>query len=488
MENYAQIEKSEQKEKDSVAGLSVLAAVFITVFKLIIGLLTHSLGILAEAAHSALDLVAAVVTFFAVKISSRKPDEKLEFGYGKVENLSALFETFLLLVTCVWIIYEAIQRLFFKSVQVEVSIWSFIVMLTSITIDVTRSRALMKAAKKHGSQALEADALHFSTDVWSSAVVIGGLVLITLGEILKKYTNVSPVVTTWLHRADAIAALGVSIIVIYVSLELGKRTIDGLLDTAPKGKRQEIIDQVSTIPGLIKVRQVRIRPSGPSTFVDMILEIPRNASFEEAHNIGVQAKAIVKKLIDRVDVIVHMDPMVQNRESIVEAIHSVAGRNGLSVHSIRINENANKVDLDMHIEVPEADTVAQAHQRVSLVEEQIRSEITNVGEISSHIEPKGDQESRHLVAITDSEQIKSIVVALPETNPKVSNCHNILIYQEGDSYSLSFHCTLPSDISISEAHQITANMEHQLKMAIQGVDRIYIHVEPPDNGSSSTSN
>ena len=204
-------------------------------------------------------------------------------------------------------------------------------MLTSIVVDVSRSRALMKAAKKHGSQALEADALHFSTDVWSSSVVIGGLLLVTLGEFLKARALVPESVIVWLHRADAIAALGVSFIVIYVSINLGKRTIDGLLDKAPKGLNTQIVQEVSKIPGLLKVRQVRIRPSGPSTFVDMILEVPRAASLEEAHNITVEAKAIVKRLIDRVDIIFHMDPMVQDRESIIESVQSIAGRNGLSV-------------------------------------------------------------------------------------------------------------------------------------------------------------
>jgi cation diffusion facilitator family transporter len=487
MESYAEVEKTAEKEKKLVALSSVFAAIFITAFKLVIGLFTHSLGILAEAAHSALDLVAAAVTFFAVRISGRAPDEKLMFGYGKVENLSALFETLLLLLTCVWIIYEAVQRLFFKSVQVEVSIWSFIVMLTSIVIDVTRSRALMKAAKKHGSQALEADALHFSTDVWSSAVVIGGLVLITIGELLKKYSNVPEVVTTWLHRADAIAALGVSIIVIYVSIQLGKRTIQGLLDEAPQGLHQEILGKVSTIPGLLKVRQIRIRPSGPSTFVDMILEIPRAASLEEAHNISVEAKKIVKSLITRVDVIIHLDPMVVNRDSIVESVQSVVSRSGLDVHSIRVFENESQINLDMHIEVPDTLTIAEAHERVSHVEAKLRDEIPNLAEISSHIEPIGDHESRRLVDVAESDQIRAIVNALPETFPTVSNCHNIILYKEGENLSLSFHCTLPPTISITDAHRLTSEMEKRLRQSIPEIDRIYIHTEPIENDEAGSN-
>ena len=477
---YLQAEKSAEKEKNVVALSSVLAAIFITTFKFIIGLLTQSLGILAEAAHSGLDLVAAAVTFFAVRISGRPPDEKQMFGYGKVENLSALFETFLLLVTCVWIIYEAIQRLFFKSVQVEISIWSYIVMVTSIVVDVSRSRALMKAAKKHGSQALEADALHFSTDVWSSSVVIGGLILVTLGEFLKTRAFVSESLIVWLHRADAIAALGVSVIVIYVSVRLGKRTIYGLLDRAPKGVSDQIIASVSKIPGLLKVHQIRIRPSGPSTFVDMILGIPRSMSLEEADKISAEAVSIVRSFITRVDVIIHMEPMVYDRQSIVEAVQSVTGRNGLGVHSIRVYKDDSTINLEMHIEVPESDTLQQAHERVDLVETEFRKEIPDLGEIITHIEPLGDQESRHIVKLESSDQIQAVVKSLPEKFPIVSNCHNIVVYKEGDNVSLSFHCSVPAEMNIGEVHKLTAEMERKLQNEFPQIDRVYIHAEPQE--------
>ncbi len=478
MATYNESEEKANKEKNWAALSSVIAAVFITSFKLIIGLLTHSLGIMAEAAHSGLDLVAAAVTFFAVRISGRAPDEKQMFGYGKVENLSALFETLLLLLTCAWIIYEAIQRLFFKSVEVDISIWSFIVMITSITIDVSRSRVLMRAAKRHGSQALEADALHFSTDVWSSAVVIVGLILVTVGKYLQSKALLPEEALAWFHRADAIAAFGVSLIVIYVSVQLGKRTIDGLLDRAPQGFYPQIMERVSNIHGIRKVRQVRIRPSGPSTFVDMIIEIPRSATFEEAHSIAVEAKAIVKSLIDRVDVMVHLDPMVTNSDSIVESVQSVANRNGLSVHSIRLNESNNKISVDMHMEVPEMYNVSQAHETVEKAETQMRKEIPNLGEISIHIEPKGDQESRHLVDYAESENINTILKELSKFFPLVSECHNIVTYRENDQLSLSFHCYFSPDIKITEAHKLTTAMEQYLRRQIPELDRVYIHVEP----------
>src|SRR5512145_1574616 len=189
--------KQAQKEKLSAALSSVVAAVGLTSFKIVVGIFTNSLGILAEAAHSALDLVAALMTFLAVRVSDKPADREHNFGHGKVENLSALFETLLLLATSAWIVNEAIQRLFFESAEVEVSIWSFIVMGTSIVIDYGRSRMLYRAAKKYNSQALEADALHFSTDIWSSSVVILGLIGLTVARYVPTLD--------WMSQADAIA-------------------------------------------------------------------------------------------------------------------------------------------------------------------------------------------------------------------------------------------------------------------------------------------
>ena len=211
------------KEKNKAALSSVIAAIGLTTFKIVIGVLTGSLGILAEAAHSTLDLVAALMTLFAVKIADKPADYEHPYGHGKVENLSALFETLLLLITCAWIIYEAVKRLINPSaVIVEVTYWSFIVMTVSIIIDISRSRVLMKTAKKYNSKALEADALHFSTDVWSSSVVILGLIALLVSRLVPRLQ--------FLEHADAISALVVAAIVIWVSIRLGFSTIKALID------------------------------------------------------------------------------------------------------------------------------------------------------------------------------------------------------------------------------------------------------------------
>ena len=283
---------SASKEKKFVALTSVFAAIFLTGFKLVIGLLTGSLGILSEALHSALDLVAAIITFFAVKFADTPPDEGRHYGHGKIENYSALAETFLLVLTCGWIIYEAIRRLITKNVEIEVTVWSFVVIVTSIVVDISRSRALSRVAKKYDSRALEADALHFSTDIWSSAVVLFGLI----GAALN------------FHIADSIAALIVAFIVLTISFRLGKKSFDALIDKAPKGLSEEIFSILKNIPGVKEFHDIKVRESGPNKFVDLNIHVDKKISIEKAHEISHQVEEAINKKIKNVKVMVHAEP------------------------------------------------------------------------------------------------------------------------------------------------------------------------------------
>ena len=289
-------------EKRSAAISSVIAAVGLTGFKLIVGLTTGSLGILAEAAHSGLDLMAAVMTFLAIRISGKPADRNHLYGHGKVENLSALFETLLLLVTCLWIIYEATHRLLFHTTDLKVTFWSFAVMITSIVVDVSRSRVLYRAARKYHSQALEADALHFSTDIWSSGVVILGLFFVKRRVWIPRFA--------FLRQADSGAALIVGLIVVYISIKLGIRTIQALLDVAPSGIEKEIISAVEVLPGVMDCHHVRVRYSGPQLFVDIHVLVDGSQTLIEAHNLTEEIERVIQELMPDTDVTVHPEPTV----------------------------------------------------------------------------------------------------------------------------------------------------------------------------------
>jgi cation diffusion facilitator family transporter len=291
---------SETKEKSNVALSSVLAAVGLTLVKIVVGIATRSLGILAEAAHSGLDLAAAIMTLFAVRTADRPADRDHLFGHGKVENLSALFETVLLLATSAWIIYEALERLLFREVHVDASIWAFAVMIVSIVVDFSRSRMLYRAARKYNSQALEADALHFSTDIWSSSVVILGLGGVWLAD---RYPSVAV-----LAHADGVAALVVALIVIYVSVRLGCRTIQSLLDAAPQGLAEEIQRAVVSLQGVEDCHQVRVRPSGARWFVDLHVTMDGTRSLTDAHAATEEIEKEIRRLVPNADITVHTEP------------------------------------------------------------------------------------------------------------------------------------------------------------------------------------
>ena len=280
------------QEKKRVALISVFAAIFLTGFKLVIGILTGSLGILSEALHSGLDLVAAVITYFSVRISDKPADKHHHYGHGKIENLSALIETILLLITCTWIIYEAVKRLVSGETHIEVTYWSYIVVISSIIIDINRSRMLSKVAKKHNSQALEADALHFSTDIWSSAVVLLGLICANFG----------------FYTADAIAALGVAVIVLIVSYQLGKKSIDVLLDKAPQDTIAIVESTLASYPEVKHFHNLKIRTSGADTFIKFNVHLEPDLTLKQVHELCDKIEHELGSLIARSEVYIHAEP------------------------------------------------------------------------------------------------------------------------------------------------------------------------------------
>lgn len=362
-------------EKKRIALTSVLAAVFLTGLKLVVGLATNSLGILSEAAHSGLDLAAALMTLFAVNISDRPADETHQYGHGKFEGFSAFLEVLLLLGTCLYIILEAVERLSGKSAQVEVNLYSFAVMGISIIVDISRSTALYRIARKHRSQALEADALHFSSDIWSSLVVIVGLVT-------YKFLR--------FPQADSIAALIVAVLVIIVSIRLGVRTLDVLLDKAPAGVRQKIKETITRMPGVEKMDSLRTRTSGAKTFVDMRLTLARGLSFVEAHRIASMAEAKVSELIPEADVIVHADPgkrasgsETKDRISDIMREHQdlFAG-----YHDLNIVHHQDSYLVTMHLLMVGDSHIEEAHRVCDHLEQDIKEMIPGA-EVNIHIEP-----------------------------------------------------------------------------------------------------
>jgi cation diffusion facilitator family transporter len=460
------------REKRLVASSSLAAALLLTGLKIAVGLWTNSLGILSEAAHSGLDMVAAAITLWAVRISARPADPEHTYGHGKFENLSALIETVLLLVTCLWIVYEAAARLFFRAkVEVDPSIWAFAVVIISIVIDISRSRALKRVADKYSSQALEADALHFSTDVWSSLVVLLGLIGVYLGEQFGH---------PWLVKADAVAALGVAAIVVWVSLQLGKKTVDDLLDSVPIGLQQKVEAAVRGVPGVEEVRQVRLRRSGPEVFADVTLSVGRAVAFEQTHDIANAAEETIRSIVPKADVVVHVEPAIAGEEDITTKVRLLAARHGLGAHGIRIYKEGAQHWLELHLEVKDSLVLEEAHRQASAFEHALRKAEPGLQRIVTHIEPAGDAAATIQSQSGGELQVHKYLTRFQNENNIRFHPHDVIVQQTGGEWSVSLHCTLDPGTRITDAHDFTVRLEDYLRAHIPKLGRVVIHVEPKE--------
>jgi cation diffusion facilitator family transporter len=462
------------REKRGVALSSLLAAVVLTAFKLVVGLSTNSLGILSEAAHSGLDLVAAAITFWAVRMSGLPADHRHTYGHGKFENLSALLETILLLVTCVWIVWEAVRRLLLlESVEVTVNAWSFIVVIVSIAIDYSRSRALKKAADKHQSQALEADALHFSTDIWSSLVVLFGLFGVKAASVFH---------AGWLEKADTVAALGVAVIVVGVSIRLGKKSLDDLLDAIPDDLREQVIRATGEVAGVQEVKLVRLRRSGPEVFADVTLTVDRSVAFEYSHEIADQAETAVRAILPKADVVVHIEPTETGDEHILTTIRVLAARHHLGAHAIRLYMDNEKRSLHLHLEVDESLSLEEGHRQATAFEQAVHAAVPDISRIVTHLEPIGHASTMLPAELACQNQVEQVIEDYFRTSPIAAKPHDVEVHRIGDDLAVSFHCTLDPSTPITDAHELTVQLERHLRTQMPSLGQVVIHVEPFGQG------
>src|ERR1700716_434054 len=460
--------ESMRREKRAVAGNSVLAALVITSLKIVVGVATGSLGILSEAAHSGLDLIAALMTFFSVRVSDKPADADHQYGHGKFENFSAFIETGLLLLTCVWIVYESMRRLFFHSVEIEPSVAAFPVMLPSIAVDAWRSRALGRIATKYDSQALEADALHFSTDMWSSGVVIIGLALVWVGRSYH---------VEWLRDSDPIAALFVAGVVVSVSWRLARRTVDGLLDAAPPGVRSQIYDAVLRVDGVLEVDRVRIRRAGNRYFADLAVGLARTVTFQRSGQLVGAVTAAVQHVLPDADVTVQPLPRAQRSKTVFYRIRAVATRHNLNVHDISVQDLAARLHVEQHVELDERMTLIEAHNQVTELAADTRRDVPEIADILTHSEsePATIETPEELVRDAEREhRLRAVAAEFPE----ILDVHDFIIKRVRGRLYVSRLCTLSDDLPLSRVHDIQTELEIRFKQDAPELFRVLIHPEP----------
>lgn len=458
-------------EKQKVALSSLVAAAVLTALKIVVGVLTGSLGILSEAAHSGLDFVAAAITYFSVRVSDKPADSSHPFGHGKIEHLSAFIESALLLLTCAWIILEAVKRLFFREVHVEPSLAAFGVMFASITVDTFRSRALFRVARKYNSQALEADALHFSTDVYSSSVVVLGLVLVYIAE----QKNIQ-----WLRDADPVAALVVAGIVVYISLRLGKKTVDALVDAAPEGASAEIAQAVSRVPGVLSHERIRVRQSGGRLFIDLGVTLESNIPFEHARSLVEEVEQRVQGLFPAADVVVHAAPRPPAPSDLLEKVRAIAHRASFEIHDLTAYAVKGRVNVSLDLELDPALRLDKAHKVASGLEEEIKRELKEVDEVNIHIEPRQSRVESGDEARAARGAMERELLDIARETPGLVDCHALEAHEVGGNVLVSVHATLEPDLTLTRVHDITEDLEFRFRKAFPQIFKVNIHAEPKE--------
>jgi cation diffusion facilitator family transporter len=456
-------------EKRHVALISMLAAACMTLLKLAAGLLSGSLGVLSDAAHSGLDLVGAALTFFSVRVSDKPADEDHTYGHGKVENLSSFSEVILMAVSSGWIIWEAIQRTLHHSVELRHSVWPVLVVVTSIAVDFWRSRQLRAVAERTGSPALATDAFHFASDIWSSVAVLCGLGFSWVG--MRFGIGV-------LRYADPLAAVVVSLMILRLTLHLGHEAVAVLLDEVPVETRRQILSEVERVPGVLAVEQARVRRAGAGYFADLTLALPRRYTFEHTGELVEAATEAIHRTLPQADVVIHTVPRVAKAESIFDRVRAVAARNNVSVHELSVQSHRGRLRVEQHVEVDENMPLMAAHEFVTAMEAEILREVPEIDSVLTHIE--SEPATIELPDEVDAEDRK-IECALHSTAaliPEILDVHEIKVGRNGEHIHLSCHCTLPDDLTMQRVHLAITALEDRFRVDCPEVYRMTIHPEP----------
>jgi cation diffusion facilitator family transporter len=450
--------------KAQVALVSIIASGGLALAKLVVGLMTGSLSILSEAAHSLIDLGATCITWFAVRFSDQPADDDHHFGHAKMEGIAALAETVLLFLVAGIIAREAVHQLLEPgSVSVEITAAAIIVMLVSIVVDWYRARALKKVARETGSAALEADALHFTSDMVSSAVVLVGLGAVWLG----------------FPMGDALAALGVSCFVAYAGYGLARRTIDSLIDAAPAGVADRIREALLALPKVVGVDQVRVRPVGAIIHVEAVIHIGRSQPREMVTRTLAAANAEIDSLFPGADSLIRVDQVPLDEETIVERIRSIAAHRGQLVTSVAVDLVGDRTSIGLTLELPGDLTLDDAHRQSIELEEMIRSELGEEMEIDTHLEPMiewigaaEDLENRRAEPIRrEMEQIAAAI-------DLIDDVHDFRIRSSTNGLLITCHCHCPPEASLENVHAAIAQLEARALDRIPGARRVIIHAEP----------
>jgi cation diffusion facilitator family transporter len=453
-----------QSQKEQVALTSIAASAALTIAKAIVGVSTGSLAILSEAGHSLIDFGATVMTYVAVRVSGKPADEQHHYGHGKVESISALGETALLFLLSGVVIWEAVKRLLdHEAHTVEATIWAFGVIVVSIVVDFFRARALSQTAQATQSQALEADALHFSSDLWASLAVLVGLIGVYFG-------------IAW---ADSAAALAVAVLVCVAGWRLGKRTIDTLTDAAPIGAAAQIEKIACSVPGVVDVEHVRARGVGDTIFVDLTVAVSRTLPLDRVNAIKEAVGAAIADGIPGAQPVVVIHPVALSNETVLDRVMVIARNRALAVHHVTVHNLKDRLTVSLDLEVDGRMSLRKAHELADGLEGAMEDELGADVEVDTHIEPLQAQDAHGREAMPERVQAVAMVLAeLAAEGRVIRDVHDVRVRETEGGEIVNFHCRVDPELTVQAVHENVDALERALKTRSSAIKRVIGHAEP----------
>jgi cation diffusion facilitator family transporter len=457
------------RKKINVAYSSIIGALFIVLIKTIATIQSGSLAVLSELFHSSTDLIASLATVIAIKYSAKPPDSKHNYGHEKVESFSALFQVLILIAMCVYVLYEAIERIIHPP-ELSINIFTFSAIAICIIIDYSRAKALKKVAKETKSQALEADALHFSSDIWSSIVVLFSMVF--------SYYNVSILF-------DPLSAIIVAMIIIYTTFNLTIKAFNSLMDGVPAGLTDKIRNTILSVKEVESIESLRIRASGSKTYIDMTILISRLLSFAHTHSIIDNVESNVKKMVPDSDVVIHFEPIETDKETINEKIRLIVNESGYKCHDIFSHRLDNDIFSELHIEIDDTNDLNKAHDIVSEIEKKILDKINIISKVKIHIDEPSEKIFDTLDLTSNSSDIIFRIDNLVNAFDSTINCCEHKIIETGGKIRVLLTCEFNNKLKFDEVHDKVTTLESKiyavLKELYPNLSNVIIHAEPGTN-------
>jgi len=465
MSRAENVEGASANRKLTAAKASIAASALLACAKLAAGLWSGSLSLLSEAGHGAVDTGATILTFFAVREADKPADAEHHYGHGKIEALAALMETGLLFGLALFVVEEASRRLHNPTAAVDADWPVFAVLGVSILVDFVRSRQLSHVASAEGSDALAADALHFASDLVSSILVVIGLAATRLGFV----------------QGDALAAVGVALFIAVAGFRLGRRTIETLLDAAPRELVPQFEKIIGAVPGVIALETLRLRTVGQQVIGEAAIAVSRSLRVEQAARIKDAVAAAIEAHSPQAQITVTTEPRALDDETVIERILLVASRRHLPVHHIIAQQIEDRLSISLDLELDAAMPLQRAHGLATAFENAIRDEFGADIEIETHIEPLAP----HILIGRDADPVmqNAIDEALARHAAEagvVGDVHDVRVRGTADGLVVNYHCRLDDRLTVEAAHEAVDAIERRLREEFPTILRIAGHTEPSE--------